>query len=243
MRIGIVSDVHGNLTALEAVIEDLTRAGTDVVVNAGDLVGTGPRPAEVIDRVVGLGWPGVVGNTDEVLWKPEPLKDLAAKLPTLKATWDIVFDDVARTQAMIGQTRTAWLRELPAQCTVSDVSIVHASPGNPWKAPAEAAPDEDLVRAYAELQSPVVVYGHIHVPFYRGLPGFVVANAGSVGLPYDGDPRASYLVIDDRQVTIHRVEYDVEAEVRALRAHKHPQRDWIATILRTARYIPPPAPA
>jgi putative phosphoesterase len=68
MRIAVVSDLHGNLAALEAVAEDLERERVDLVVHGGDLVTTGPRPAEVLDRVRELGWAGVVGNTDEMLW-------------------------------------------------------------------------------------------------------------------------------------------------------------------------------
>jgi 3',5'-cyclic AMP phosphodiesterase CpdA len=71
MRIALVSDVHGNLTALEAVIADIDRRGPDAVVHGGDLVLMGPEPAQVVDRVRELGWPGVVGNTDELLWHPD----------------------------------------------------------------------------------------------------------------------------------------------------------------------------
>jgi predicted phosphodiesterase len=71
MRVAVVSDIHGNLTALDAVIADIRRAGADVVVHGGDLVSGGPRPAEVIDRIRDVGWPGVYGNTDEMLWRPD----------------------------------------------------------------------------------------------------------------------------------------------------------------------------
>jgi 3',5'-cyclic AMP phosphodiesterase CpdA len=68
MRIAVVSDIHGNLAALQAVVEDLERQQVDCVVHGGDLVTTGPRPVEALDRVRELGWVGVVGNTDEMLW-------------------------------------------------------------------------------------------------------------------------------------------------------------------------------
>jgi 3',5'-cyclic AMP phosphodiesterase CpdA len=69
MRIAIVSDVHGNLTAFDAVLADIQRRAPDLVLHGGDLALIGAQPAEVIDRVRELGWPGVVGNTDEVLWR------------------------------------------------------------------------------------------------------------------------------------------------------------------------------
>jgi len=71
MRLGVVSDIHGNLTALEAVIVDIERRAVDRVVHGGDLVLMGCQPAEVVDRIRELGWPGIVGNTDELLWRPE----------------------------------------------------------------------------------------------------------------------------------------------------------------------------
>jgi 3',5'-cyclic AMP phosphodiesterase CpdA len=70
MRLAVVSDIHGNLTALEAVIADIERRAVDRVVHGGDLALIGCQPAEVIDRVRELGWPGIVGNTDELLWRP-----------------------------------------------------------------------------------------------------------------------------------------------------------------------------
>ena len=73
MRLAVISDIHGNLTALEAVLKDLAVTSPDLVVHGGDLVLNGSSPAEVVDLVRTLGWPGVVGNTDELLWNPERL--------------------------------------------------------------------------------------------------------------------------------------------------------------------------
>jgi putative phosphoesterase len=239
MRIAAVSDVHGNLTALEAVVDDIRRVGADIVVNGGDLVGNGARPAEVIDLLATLDWPGIIGNTDEVLWNPQPLHDLAERLPALKPTWDRVFDDTEWTRSAIGDDRIQWLRGLPGQWSAHGVSIVHASPGDTWKAPAPTAADEELAGVYAALRSAVVVYGHFHVPFIRQVGAFVVANSGSVGMPYDGDRRASYLIIEDGRPTVHRVEYDIDAEIEVLTDRKHPNVGWITAILRAGKYLPP----
>ncbi len=91
MRLAIVSDVHGNLTALEAVIADLERRGVDRVVHGGDLALMGCQGAEVVDRIRELGWPGIVGNTDEVLWRPELHDELAADAPGIVPVLDMVF--------------------------------------------------------------------------------------------------------------------------------------------------------
>ncbi len=78
MRVAIVSDIHGNRRALEAVVADLRQIAPDVVVHGGDLAAGGAHPAEIIDQVRSLGWPGVRGNTDEMLWAPQRLAEYAA---------------------------------------------------------------------------------------------------------------------------------------------------------------------
>ena len=82
MRIAVVSDIHGNLTAFEAVLKHLRDSAPDLVLHGGDLAEGGARPVEVIDSIRTLGWQGVVGNTDEVLWAPERLEEMSARSPT-----------------------------------------------------------------------------------------------------------------------------------------------------------------
>jgi diadenosine tetraphosphatase ApaH/serine/threonine PP2A family protein phosphatase len=84
------------------------------------------------------------------------------------------------------------------------------------------------------------VYGHIHRPYVRSLPGLTVANSGSAGSPYDGDPRASYLLVEEGRAEIRRVEYDVERECKELIASGYPQAAWLAEIRRKGAYVPPP---
>ena len=102
-------------------------------------------------------------------------------------------------------------------------------------------PDQGLREAYGALGAPVVAYGHIHRGFVRSMERLVVANTGSVGLSYDGDTRASYLIVDDGVASVRRVEYDVEKEVRSLLGSGYPHAPWLAEILRTGHFIPPPS--
>ena len=98
--------------------------------------------------------------------------------------------------------------------------------------------DADLLKAYAELDAPLVVYGHIHRPYVRDLGSMTVANSGSVGSPYDGDPRASYLLVDDDGgAEVVRVEYDVEREVAGLLASGYPGAARIAESRRSGSYV------
>jgi putative phosphoesterase len=240
MRVAVVSDIHGNYTALEAVIADLNGVGADLVVHGGDLLGGGARQREVIDRIRELGWPGVLGNADEMLWNPALVaQHLAA--PAFQRLREIVSQHIAVTVDSIGHERLTWLRALPRRWSSNDLTVVHAGPDDVWRSPSAKASDEELANTYGPLGSSRVVYGHIHHPFVRQLPSFTVANAGSVSLSYDGDPRAAYALVDDGEVTIRRVEYNVEREVRGLLEIQFPYASWIADMLRTGTYVPPPA--
>src|SRR3954451_16586837 len=239
MRVALVSDVHGNLTALEAVVADVRRRGVDRVVHGGDLALIGPRPGEVVDRIRELGWPGVVGNTDELLWRPEEHERQRERAPRLAPLLELLFDAYApHTREQLGPDRLSWLRGLPAEHRGDELTVVHAQPGDLWRAPMPDAEDGELSSTYAPLGSARVGYGHIHRPFARAVDGLTVANAGSVGLPFDGDPRSAYLLLTDGVAEIVRVEYDVEREVRALQAAGHPDAERLAEMHRSGRFVP-----
>lgn len=104
----------------------------------------------------------------------------------------------------------------------------------------DTAEHAELQNAYAPLNAEIVVYCHIHRPFIRKIGNMTVCNAGSVGAPYDGDPRASYLMIDNGQPAIRRVAYDVEKEIGRLLASDYPQKEWIAEMRGKGSYVPPP---
>jgi putative phosphoesterase len=236
MRVAVVSDIHANLTALEAVIADLKQVSPDLVVHGGDLVGSGSRPAEVIDRICQLGWPGVQGNSDEMLWNPARVADYFQP-PALHRWRDMVARTIAATVEAIGEDRLDWLRALPARWSANSLTVVHASPDDFWRAPSRDASDEELTTTYGPLGTRRVVYGHIHRPYVRQLRSLTVANSGSVSLSYDGDTRAAYALVDDDSITIRRVEYDIESEVRALFEMRCPDNAWIAERLRTAAAV------
>ncbi len=241
MRIAIISDVHGNLTALDAVLADLRQLKPDVVFQGGDVAFGGSQPAEVIDCIVHEGWKGVVGNTDEMLWDSSARPALEASAPKLKPLFKVFFESCApSTVQMIGASRLAWLRALPVEVRHENVVLMHASPGSLWRAPMDTADDAELEKTYKQLNAEIAVYCHIHRPFIRKVGNMTVCNTGSVGSPYDGDPRASYLLIDDGKPAIRRVEYDIEKEVERLLASDYPYKEWIAEMRRKGSYVPPP---
>ncbi|HEX6770764.1 MAG TPA: metallophosphoesterase family protein [Acidobacteriaceae bacterium] len=236
MRIAVVSDIHGNLTAFEDVLADLRHTAPDFVLHGGDLAEPGAHPTEIIDRIGELSWNGVAGNTDELLFRPESLAEFAAQSsPAFAQLFAATAEMAAANRATLGEERLTWLRDLPRAYRQDSVALVHASPGDLWRAPVLEASDADLESLYSSLAGDVIVYGHIHMPYIRNIGERIIANSGSVGLPYDGDRRASYLLLDDGKPSIRRVEYRLESELQALACRDLPHVEWIARSLRSAR--------
>ena len=239
MRIAVVSDIHGNLTALDAVLADLKLTSPDMIFHGGDLADAGSSPAEVVDRVRDLGWPGVVGNTDEMLFRPEALQEFARQSSAMQLLLPKIEQMAEATRGLLGEDRLEWLAALPRVQTAEPMALVHATPESLWHAPAPEANDAQLESVFGPTGKPVAVYGHIHRPFVREVSGRIIANTGSVSLSYDGDRRAAYLLLDatDSGISaIHRrVEYDVDSELLALSSRNLPHSDWIARILKSAR--------
>ena len=244
MRIAVLSDIHGNRTAFEAVLADLQQTSPDLILHGGDLADAGASPVEIVDRVRDLGWKGVVGNTDEMLFRPESLEEFAGQSSAPPSLWTAIRQMAAATRAILGEERVAWLRGL-ARIQIQDpMALLHGSPESPWRAPPPEATDAELESVYRPLNQPIAVYAHIHRPYIRSVPSpqvreRLVVNTGSVSLSYDGDRRASYLLLDGASPTIRRVEYDVEKELKALSSCGLPHSDWIAQSLHTGSFQMP----
>jgi predicted phosphodiesterase len=234
MRIAIVSDIHGNRTAFQAVLADLRQTSPDLILHGGDLADSGSSPLEIVDQIRDLGWQGVVGNTDEMLFNPSSLQEFARQSPKLQPMFAAIGEMAAATREALGEERLAWLSGLPRLHISGPMTLVHATPESCWRAPAPEATDAELESVYSPFGQPIAVYAHIHRAFVRKLSGLTVANTGSVGLSYDGDPRAAYLLLDESEPAIRRVEYDVDKELKALSGCGLPHADWVARMLVSA---------
>jgi len=238
MRLAIVSDIHGNIAALEAVEADLRTQAPDLVVQGGDLAHSGSSPDRVIDRIRELDWPGICGNTDEILWAPEVLDGVAKRSPHLQPMWSAIAEIADWSREVLGEERIGWLERLPRDYRYGPLALVHASPGDLWNAPTPEASDETLEATFGQMTPRIAVYGHIHRAFSRRCRNLVVANCGSVSLSYDGDRRAAYLLVDEQEVVVRRVEYELEEEVRTLAVRGVPHAAWVSQILNDGRYVP-----
>jgi predicted phosphodiesterase len=238
MRIAIVSDIHDNLTALDAVLRDFRRTSPDLILHGGDLVSGGSSPAEVVDLIRDLGWQGVFGNSDEAIARPDALEAFAEQSPTPPELWNAVREMTAFTRERLGDERVAWLGALPKVAIQPPLALVHASPGSAWQSPLSDAGGAELASTYSPLGQAIAVYGHIHRPFVRIASSLTVVNTGAVSQSYDGDARASYALFDDGKMSIRRVEYNVEREIAAVLASGLPHSEWIVRMLRAARPQP-----
>jgi hypothetical protein len=146
--------------------------------------------SDILDRIRDLRWEGVIGNTDEMLPMPESLTEFARQTPKLRSLCAAIEEMAAATREWLGPDRLTWLGCLPRIQIHDPVALVHASPESTWRAPMPEANDAELESVYGPLGQPIAVYAHIHRPYVRSVSGMIVANTGSVGLPYDGDRRA-----------------------------------------------------
>jgi predicted phosphodiesterase len=241
MRVAVLSDIHGNLTAFKAVLADLKQTSPDLVLHGGDLADGGSSPSEIVDHIRQFAWQGVLGNTDEMLIRPESLEECASQSSAPAALWAAIREVAAATRSALGDERLAWLQLQPRVIQRDLFALVHASPDSCWRVPSAQATEGEMETIYGFLGRPIVVYGHTHRPSIRNLAGNpgVLANSGSVGLPYDGDPRASYLIVESSGLSIRRVEYEVEKELRALSQCGLPGADWTARMLRAGSPVMP----
>lgn len=231
MRVAIVSDIHGNLPALEAVVADLVLTEPDQVVLGGDLALGGPHGPEVVDRLRELGWPSVLGNTDAALSGLEAIPQAARGgfIPRV----------AAHTAEILGPERTAWLTRLPMEWRAANLIVVHAVPDDCWAIVSHDASDATMRETYSPVGAPIVTYGHIHHAFVRRLGDLTVVNSGSVSLSLDRDVRASYVIVDGDKIEHRRVNYDLEKVAGDYFSSGYPMADSYVSWLRTGEWTPP----
>jgi len=204
--LGLLYDIHGNLPALEAVLEQAEREGVNAWLLGGDYAAYAPWPLETLDRLRALPestW--IRGNGER--WVREP--------PTDRPD---VIEALTGVESGLGREE-GWLYSLQTQVELDGVLYVHGSPLSDVESFA-SQPEEGEERMLLDVRDRTVVFGHSHQQFRRPGPnGTDLLNAGSVGMPLDGDVRAAWAVrLDGGEFEFRRTEYDVERAVAGWRA-------------------------
>lgn len=236
MRYALISDIHGNLPALEAVLSAIDdRSDVDGVYHLGDLVGYAPWPNEVVAVLRERAIPGVAGNYDSTTATDHPHCGCKYEDPRQEALSHLSY---AWTRENVSRETKRWLGGLPFRIDIRPrgghasgprLMLVHGNPVLNTVYWTEDRSDAFCVKMAGHLgarEADVVAFGHTHVPWHRVVDGVHFVNTGSVGRPKDGDWRAGYVVVDIGgevvDVAFERVEYDVARAAAAIRTSELP---------------------
>ena len=195
-RVAVITDIHGNLPALEAALARIEELGIEQTYCGGDLVGYGPYPNEVCTLIEERGIPTLYGNYDYAIARDEEDCGCAYRDPHDRALGE---KSIAWTLEHTGERSKAFMRELPFDLRFElggkRVRLVHGSPRKVNEYLFEDKPARTFERIAAGADCDVLVFGHTHQPWVHEYGGVLFVNCGSVGKPKDGDPRAGFAVL------------------------------------------------
>jgi putative phosphoesterase len=224
MRVAALYDIHGNLPALEAVLEDVARARADRVVIGGDAV-PGPMPRETLARLLDLDLPVqfIIGNGEVAVLAEMEGKDCGVPARYRESIrWN-----AAQLRRRDGELLATWQNTLHMEVSgVGKILFCHATPENSDDVFTRLTPQDKLVSIFAESDADVIVCGHTHMQFDRSIGRLRVVNAGSVGMPF-GNPGAYWLLLAP-EVEFHRTEYDLEIAASRIRRTHYPEAEEFA---------------
>jgi putative phosphoesterase len=213
MKVCVLSDIHSNLDAFQAVLKDVPKV--DSIICAGDFIGYGAEPNEVVELARSKGMRAVLGNHDygAIAQDKSGFNPIAAQA----LLW---------TSEKLRGNNTRYLRGLPEQLNLTlgekRVFVVHGSPRDPlFEYVFPDVSNQELFQLTRDVAADVVILGHTHAPMNRIIQGKLVVNPGSVGQPRDRDPRASYVILDIKEeveVTQRRVQYDIEKTAEKIKS-------------------------
>lgn len=208
-RIAVVADIHSNVPSLKAVVDDIRDQWVDEVLVGGDLVGRGPQGARVVDMIDDLGWPAIRGNHEDYV--------LEFRRHEVPDEW-LSADIWAASRWMASELddhHVEYIDALPFSCTprtVAGARLVHGSPTSYHEGIGPWTSDETLREHLDSIDEDLLICAHTHRPLDREVANGRVVNVGSVGLPFNGDPRAQYAIFergkDDWTVEFRQIEYD-----------------------------------
>jgi diadenosine tetraphosphatase ApaH/serine/threonine PP2A family protein phosphatase len=207
----ILYDIHGNLVALEAVLDEAGQAGATSYLLGGDYATFGPWPVETVERLDGLETVARIRGNVERWLRDEPEVPESAR--------PFVTTAVSVARELLGADRVARLYGLPERAELDGMLVCHGSPLSDVESFApKAQPDEE--RMLAGESGRTILFGHSHVQFRRAGPQeTLLVNPGSVGMPLDGDPRAAWAIYEHGEIGFRRTAYDVERAAAQMRSY------------------------
>lgn len=234
MKIAFISDIHGNAAALEAVLEDIKKRGVEKTFVLGDLCFRGSEPKRTLDLVRSLNTDIIKGNADESVVRgirEGEVPGQAFEMMNKERDW---------TYSKLSEEEIEYLKNLPEELNLEygDVKIhaLHAIPNSLFEMVQPFESDEFLTEKLMSKDADIYIYAHIHKPYIRYIDGKSIVNTGSVGLPFDGEKKASYFIMDINEnsfnTTIVRVEYDVDKVISQVGESDYPNKELMMGILQ-----------
>lgn len=242
MKLAVISDTHGNLSALEAVLADITEMGADQIVCLGDVASFGPQPQDTLRQVQALSCPVVMGNTDDSLLKPRTLEDV----PTPTADTPVILEIERWCAEQLNDTDRNFIRTFQKTVRLEldslELLCFHGSPRSYNDLITATTSDEEL-NGFLVERAPLMLGGHTHAQLLRRYQNVTFVNPGSVGLPYEILPdgsvrnpaRAEYALVEvargEPSITFRRVPYAIAPLLEAVRTSGMPhgeiwRADW-----------------
>ncbi len=242
MRIALISDIHGNRVALDAVLQAIEQQAVDQIVCLGDVATMGPRPLEVVEQLRSIGCPIIMGNHDQFILEPELVYSYSEAPPVIAAV------DWCREQ--LGDAQIEFIKTFQAGLTIEladgvTLQLYHGSPLSNMEELTSTTPAERLDTLFDGSNATVVAGGHTHFQMLRQHCGLLMVNPGSVGMPFEqrnpslgGPPvvmsHAEYAVIKmeggEIKVELCRVTLDRTMLLAETRANPHPMGDFLAQV-------------
>jgi len=248
----IISDIHGNLEALRAVLDDIDHLGIKDIICLGDVIGYGPEPRECLDIIKNLASFVILGNHEEAVLQGCPTTFTPRARKAIDWTRQVLLEDPKEQQSLRDERRKQ-MQGFKIQCRVDGVQFVHGSPRDPTREyvmPRDVTDKRKMTDIFACLED-YCFCGHTHTPGIFSTAGFthpsdmfdlymlgtdekVLVNVGSVGQPRDGDPRACFITFDGDTIVWRRVEYNVDVTCKKI--YEIPELDdFLADRLREGR--------
>ncbi|KAB2861841.1 MAG: metallophosphoesterase family protein [Anaerolineae bacterium] len=237
MRLAIISDIHGNLTALEAALADIRAESPDQTLFLGDIADRGPQPHDVIQCVQSLNCPAVMGNTDDLLVAPPSATELNKQVEV--PFWGMM----QWCRAQLSDDDLVFMRTFQPTLTIplengQTLLCYHGSPRSNMDRIWANTPDDDLQAMLGQQIAPIMIGGHTHLPLFRRLHDQIILNPGSIGLAFTPTPdgrelnnnRAEYLLLTVERgrlsVEFRQVVYSLDHYIQMVQKSGMPYQDW-----------------